>query len=185
MWTLENLRFPDSYKNRRPYAPYTLLDITMRRLIIVRVWVIYIFQCLHSHLVQQVMVALQSQLDDRIEKARNLSELTSAHEAYISTVYGDCFLKSENSQIRESIHQLLHLVAIVRDEWNSVCTVMDLEEEGVSDDAISIDVHINDIEETYITCHRGLVEMFNKEIHKKGKQHLAELHSAFSCNIPY
>lgn len=157
----------------------------MRRLIIVRIWVIYIFQCLHSHLVQQVMVALQSQLDDRIDKAKNLSELISAHEAYISTVYGDCFLKPEDSLIRDSIHQLLNLVAIVRDEWNAVHTVMDLEEEGVSDDAISIDIHIHEIEETYITCHRSLVDMLNKEIHKKGKQHLAELHSAFSCCIPY
>uniref|UniRef100_A0A336KQ99 CSON012437 protein n=1 Tax=Culicoides sonorensis TaxID=179676 RepID=A0A336KQ99_CULSO len=181
IWTLESLRFPDPFKNRRPYASLTPLDVTMRRLIIVRIWVIYIFQCLHSHLVQQVMVALQSQLDERIDKAKNLSELISAHEAYISTVYGDCFLKPEDSLIRESIKQLLNLVYIVRDEWNSVCTIMELEEQGVSDDAISIDIHIQEIEETYISCHRNLVDMLNKEIHKKGKQHLAELHSAFNC----
>lgn len=184
IWTLENLRFPEPFKNRRPYAPFKLIDITMRRLIIVRIWIIYIIQCLHSHLVQQVMVALQSQLDERINKTNNLSELIAAHDAYISTVYGDCFLKDEDVRLRDSVKQMLNLVFIVRDEWNAVTNAMELEGEGITEDAGEIDSHIQQIEETYIKCHRSLVDVLYKEIQKKGKQHLVELHSAFSCSMP-
>jgi len=183
VWTLEQLQFPAAFKNRLPYAPITSLDYTMRRLIIVRTWISFYVNCIHSHMVHQVIINLDVQLNRYIEKAKNLRNIISAHQAFISLAYDNCFLNDTYIKLRENLSQLLKLVSVIRDEWNSVGQTMALDRTEEVDDLIE-STNIGEIEKTYINLHDAFVKQLEIEVYKKGKRHLGELHAAFSSNMP-
>lgn len=183
VWTLENLKFPVQYKRRVPYAPVTPLEMVLRRLMLVRTWVSYLINCLHSHIIHYVITNLDLQLKLLIHKAKNLSEIIKAHEGFVSTAFGDCFLKENDIIIRQHIRDLLRLVAIVRDEWKNTTVIMELnKQEDVTEFIQS--PNISHLEETYIELHQKFASALEKEVYKNGRVHLAELHSAYSCSMP-
>lgn len=183
VWTLDNLKFHVQYKRRFPYAPVTPIEMILRRLMLVRTWIFYLINCLHSHLIHFVITNLDQQLNTLIEKARNLSQIIKAHEGFVSTAFGDCFLKESDIAIQGHIRQLLRLVSVVRDEWKNLTVIMELEK---CDDMgeFLLDSNMQELEETYIELHQKFASTLETAVYKKGRRHLAELHAAYSCSIP-
>ncbi|XP_055614267.1 gamma-tubulin complex component 5 [Uranotaenia lowii] len=189
--TLQSLRFPECYKRRAPYEEPCVLDLNLRRLSMLKFWMIFTVQCVHSHLMTHVLQSLGMQLDERLEAADNLNEMIAVHQSYISTIHEHCFQKDDESKLfREGVIRLLNLVHIVRDEWNSnvMYTEMDargdIEDNSMIGDFIS-NAQVGTLEQTYCKCHQQLAELLNREVYAKHKVHLAALADAFSYNVPY
>lgn len=188
IWTLETLRFPVAFKKRPPYQPFTLIDLIFKRLALVRNWIIYSVQCIHSHLMTFVIQSMGQQLTKRMAKTECLREIIELHDLYIDTIYQHCFRKTCDIPLKTGVEQLLSLVVILRDEWNNLHNVdshgdfIDGENEfDVSGTVQQVDV----IEATYINCHCHIAEVLTREVFKKDQTTLASLCAAFNCSCPY
>nr|XP_029727882.1 gamma-tubulin complex component 5-like [Aedes albopictus] len=188
--TLESLRYPECYKKRPPYEEPCVLDLNLKRLAMLKFWMIFTVQCIHSHLMTHVLQSLGMQLDERLEAADNLNDMIAVHQSYISTIYEHSFQTEESQVFREGVIRLLNLVHIVRDEWNSnvLYTEMDargdIEDNSMIGDFIS-NAQVGMLEKTYCKCHHQLAEQLNRDVYKKQKVHLTALADALSSNVPY
>lgn len=188
--TLEALRYPECYKKRPPYEEPCVLDLNLKRLAMLKFWMIFTVQCIHSHLMTHVLQSLGMQLDERLEAADNLNDMIAVHQSYISTIYEHCFQTDESQVFREGVIRLLNLVHIVRDEWNSnvLYTEMDargdIEDNSMIGDFIS-NAQVGMLEKTYCKCHHQLAEQLNRDVYTKQKVHLTALADALSSNVPY
>lgn len=188
LWTLENLKFSKSWKKRLPYVELTFNDFIMKRLALVRNWILYSIQCIHSHLMTQILQSMAPQLDEKIKNSENLMEMIAVHNSFIKTIYDHCFQSGSYTTIRVGIEQLLNLISVVRFEWDNMCTIMESEEmaSGNSFTTLSHDdctdngdnsmdtintSQIKEIENTYINCHCYLAGILNTEVYSKNHQH--------------
>lgn len=170
IWTLETLQFPVAFKKRPPYQPFTLIDLIFKRLALVRNWIIYSVQCVHSHLMSFVIQSMGQQLTKRMAKVECLREIIDLHDSYIDTIYQHCFRKSSNAGLRTGLEQLFNLVLVLRDEWNNLEKVnshgdyVDGENQfDISGTVEQVDI----IESTYISCHCHIAEVLTREVYSK------------------
>ncbi|XP_055546235.1 gamma-tubulin complex component 5 isoform X2 [Wyeomyia smithii] len=188
--TLESLRYPECYKRRPPYEEPCVLDLNLKRLAMLKFWMIFTVQCIHSHLMTHVLQSLGMQLDKRLELADNLNDMIVIHQSYISTIYEHSFQRDESKLFLEGVLRLLNLVHIVRDEWNSNVLYSEMDARGDIEDNSMIGDFISNaqvgmLEKTYCKCHQQLAELLNREVYTKHKAYLAALSDAFSYNVPY
>ncbi|XP_055641192.1 gamma-tubulin complex component 5 [Toxorhynchites rutilus septentrionalis] len=187
---LESLRFPECYKKKRPYEDLCILDLNLKRLSMLKFWMIFSVQCVHSHLMTHVLQSLGMHLDRKMQAADNLNEMIADHQSYISAIHEQCFQTDEGKVFREGVIRLLNLVQIMSDEWinNVLYTDMDargdIEDNSMIGDFIS-NAQVSMLEKTYCKCHQQLAELLNREVYAKHKSHLAALADAFSYNVPY
>ncbi|XP_053680306.1 gamma-tubulin complex component 5 [Anopheles nili] len=188
--TLEMLRFPESQKKRPPYANFGMLDLILKRLAMLKFWMIFSVQCIHSHLMTHVLQSFGEQLDEKLEKADNLNEMINVHQTYICTIFDHCFQQNDSKSVMEGIIRLLNLVHILRDEWNSTVlyTEMDargdIQNETVMENFIASS-QVDELERTYCKCHQQLAKLLSREAYGKHKLYLTGLADAFSYNVPY
>ncbi|KAH8419984.1 hypothetical protein KR009_004614, partial [Drosophila setifemur] len=187
-WKLENLPFIRRSK-RDAYAPLDLLGLTVRRLEILRFWLIYLISSLHTHIMQ----CLGQRIEAGLGKCRNIRELKAHHDEYTSWLKTFCLLADDFSDFRSSLEQLFHLVFVLDIEWSSCSSYLN------DGDALSLDVSLSDdaaagagagavresegggrsleylalnqvveIEMTYILCHQKLAEILNSLVYKQG-----------------
>lgn len=167
LWTLENLRFSKSRKNHQPYKALTMCDYVFKRFELVRNWILYSMQSLHSHLMTHVLQAMGEILDKRIENAKDLNDIVGVHRSYISTIHDHCFQGKKDYPIRLGIEQLLALVIVVRNEWRN------MEHNDGSDDEVdnSSTSQIDEIENTYINWHSYITGMLTTNVYSKNRVH--------------
>lgn len=163
----------------------TMIDFTIKRLALVRNWVIYSIQCIHAHLMTFVIQSMGQQLIKKLEKAECLREIIELHDTYIQTIYENCFRRTKDSSIRRGIEQLLNLVVILHDEWQNIESLQMLEHQGEIE-ADVVDQHSNasssnsfnlsaavtqaaNVEATYINCHCYIAEMLSAEVYTKDR----------------
>lgn len=82
-------------------------DLFFKRLALVRSWILYSIQSIHSHLMTQVLQSLGQKLDEKIENAQNIQELIGIHRQYIHIIYEYCFQTRDDRNIRTGIEQVL------------------------------------------------------------------------------
>lgn len=188
IWTLETLQFPVAFKKRAPYQSLTLFDLIFKRLALVRNWIIYSVQCIHSHLMTFVIQSMGQQLIKKIQKTKCLREIIELHDSYIDTIYQHCFRKTSDIALKTSFEQLLSLVVVLRDEWHNLHNFdsqgdfIDGENEfDVSGTVRQVDI----IEATYINSHVTIANLLTREVFKKDQLTLASLSAAFNCSCPY
>lgn len=172
--TLESLRYPDCYKRRPPYEEPCVLDLNLKRLAMMKFWMIFTVQCIHSHLMTHVLQSLGMQLDERLEAADNLNEMIAVHQSYISTIYEHCFQREDSKLFRDGVIRLLNLVHIVRDEWNNNVLYSEMDARGDIEDNSMIGDFISNaqvgmLETTYCKCHQQLAAILNREVYTKHK----------------
>lgn len=208
IWTLESLRFPVAAKRRKPYMALTMVDLTFKRLALMRNWLIYSIQCIHSHLMTFVIQSMGEQLTRKMERVDCLREIIELHDSYIQTIHSHCFRRRSDQGLRKAIEQLLHMVVVLDDEWNNVAAldaqgdVIDGGGDFNIKDAVE---QVDAIETTYINCHSLIAEALSKEVYTKNrvdckKTHLSgflvslylfsllpvsALSAAFNCSCPY
>lgn len=122
-----------------------MIDLVIKRLSLTRFGMQHSINSLHNHL----MVTLQSlslQLDAKVGKARNISELISLHESFVGVFYDKSFL-GESFKLFYGINiEMLKLAKVLKDEWKNVTAFAALDDVG-SIDTISLeDLNTNTIE---------------------------------------
>lgn len=176
IWTLETLRFPHAYKKRRPYQSLTMIDLIFKRLALMRNWIIYSIQCIHSHLMTFVIQSMGQQLTKKMERVECLREIIQLHDSYVETIHAHCFRKNIDSVMRNGIEQLLNLVVILNDEWNNIVALEQHSDDNTdgneSRDVFSVSdavTQIDSIEATYINCHCFIAETLSKAVYTKDR----------------
>lgn len=106
MWSLENLRFPIAQKKRPPYLSMTYFDLTFKRLAMVRFWILNTIQCLHGHLMTEVVQTMVDTFDDRITECHTLTTLVAVHQSYVNTIHSHCFLTKDDRKVMVGIEQV-------------------------------------------------------------------------------
>lgn len=182
IWTLETQRFPTTFKKIQPYHQLNMLDLVFKRLALVRNWIIYSIQCIHSHLMTLVIQSMGQQLDKKIQKSGSLKELIEIHDRYIDTIYEHCFQTTQDAKLRTAVEQLLNLVSVVHDEWNNMeslnfgNTSMDGSNDGGNvynlNDAVS---QVDAIEATFINCHCVIADLLSAEVYTNDRNDCKDL----------
>lgn len=172
IWTLETLKFPIAFKRRQPYQPLTMIDLIFKRLALVRNWIIYSIQCIHSHLMTFVIQSMGQQFLKKMEKVECLRGIIELHDSYIDTIHQHCFRRTHDASLRKGVEQLMNLVMVLHDEWNNLKTIdthgdyIDGENEfDISGTVQQIDI----VESTYIDCHCYIAEALSKEVYTKDR----------------
>ncbi|XP_052902053.1 gamma-tubulin complex component 5-like [Anopheles moucheti] len=188
--TLEMLRFTESQKKRPPYASFGMLDLILKRLAMLKFWMIFSVQSIHSHLMTHVLQSFGEQLDEKLDLADNLSEMIAVHQSYIGTIFDHCFQQDDSKPVMEGIIRLLNLVHILRDEWNNTVLYTEMDARGdITENSTMADFiansQVDELERTYCKCHQQLAKLLSREAYGKHKLHLTGLADAFSYNVPY
>lgn len=188
VWKLENLRFIErTYKDA--FAPLDLLGLTLRRLEILRFWLYYVVNNLHSYLCTDVVESLGSEFEKQIKRANRLCDLADTHNEYINKVFKHCLLIDDFDDFRNAVEQVFHLVYVLDMEWNSCCSYLneshalspDMSLETDEDSSLQNEalgrqkaleyLALNDIvelESTYVRCHHMLATMLTTLVYKDG-----------------
>lgn len=161
IWTLEQLRFPVDQRRRPPYARLTYHDRTFRRLALVRMWILYSMQCVHSYLMTHVVQVMGERLEVAVARCATLSELGAVHRETVRQMHANCFLQHDDRSIRTGVEQLLTLVLVVRNEWRNLNDA----------DAVDSAQHsqVDEIESSYINCHAYIMRVLNTQLYSKGR----------------
>ncbi|EDV47011.1 gamma-tubulin complex component 5 [Drosophila erecta] len=197
LWKLETLQIlgPDKAD---PYAPLDLLGLTIRRLQIVRFWLIFLMNNLHTH----VMEAVGQQLELRIGKCKNIRELRSMHDEHLSWLKTHCMLTDDFKSFRVALEQLFHLVFVLDMEWNTcasymgvndaLCLDFTLSDDGIDDgnaerrsfEYLALN-QVVEIEITYIRCHQTLADILNTLVYQNDHRFLSALRETISSSLPH
>lgn len=108
---------------------------------------------LHNHLMV-MLHGLSLQLDAKVAKAQNISQLIACHESFVDTFYAKAFLGPESATLNAIIIETLKLAKVLKEEWATVTTFAALDEAG-SIDTISLqdlDNNAMEIEKSFGVC---------------------------------
>ncbi|XP_030379017.1 uncharacterized protein LOC115627479 [Scaptodrosophila lebanonensis] len=203
-WKLENLKFIRRADSRDPYAPLDLLGLTVRRLEILRFWLMYIVNSLHTHLCTHVLQAMGEQFMRQLPKCTNIGELSTMHNEYINVLAKHCLLTAEFADFRIALEQLFHLVFVLDMEWISCSNYLnkshaltietDDKNETLSNTSHNNSTHameylalnqVVEIEMTYIRCHQMLAKVLHNLVYKGDHTFLNALEVALNTSVPY
>ncbi|KAH8333899.1 hypothetical protein KR059_004419, partial [Drosophila kikkawai] len=187
VWKLESLAFL-----RRPkaqsYAPLDLHGLTIRRLEILRFWLIYLTDNLHSH----IMGALAVKFELRISGCQNIRELSARHDEYVASLLTRCLLTEDFAPFRVVLEQLFYLVFVLHMEWtacarhlgDSDALSLATEEDGTRDEYLAHN-QVEEIEKTYVRCHQTLGDILHKLVYQQDHGFLTALEVAVNTSVPY
>ena len=139
-----------------------LIDLIIKRLSLIRFAMQHAINSLHNHLM--VMLAgLSFQLDAKISKLQNISELISYHETFVAAFYEKSFLGTKSEKTYGIIIEMLKLAKVLKDEWNNVAAFASLDETG-NIDSMSLEGLNNNtmqIENAFAICKHELKILFD------------------------
>lgn len=142
---LNCLKFPDFFKNRIPYAKLRMIDLVIKRLCLTR----FAMQHFIGSLLNRIMSFLHNvsfQLDEKVEKCKNVSELIQLHNAFGQAIYFHALLEPESSQSYETIIQILQLTDVLKKVWENVMKFAALDEQGSVDSQTLTDLNLDSLE---------------------------------------
>ncbi|ALC48439.1 Grip128, partial [Drosophila busckii] len=188
-WKLENMRFIRSSKSD-PYAPLDLLGLTVRRLEMVRFWLINLIYNVHNHLCTYVLQSIGREFERQLPKCSNMHELCRLHDEFLRRLTTHCLLGPEFEDFSTTLEQLFHLVHVLDLEWTtcdnylneshalSPCLSTDEERSRSSEylgSSVTRDMameylalnQVVEIEQTYIRCHQMLAKLLRTLVFEK------------------
>lgn len=185
-WKLDNMRFIRRRCNDA-YAPLDLLGLTLRRLEILRFWLFYVINNLHSHLCTYVVQTLGNEFEQKIRRAKRIRDLDDTHKEYINKIFKHCLLTDDFADFRKAMDQVFHLVFVLEMEWHSCSSYLneshalspDMSLAAEEDPSLQADdlgrekaleyIALNDIveiEHTYIRCHHLLASLLTNLVYE-------------------
>ncbi|XP_064546592.1 gamma-tubulin complex component 5 [Drosophila montana] len=206
-WKLENMHFIRREPND-VYGPLDLLGLTVRRLEMLRFWLIYLINSLHTHLCTHVMQAIGGQFDEQLKKIGTIRELAKLHHEYLMCLANHCLLTEDFEEFRTALEQIFHLVFVLDMEWNScgnylnashaLSLDMSSEYDDLSlDETTNLDINectkameylalnqVGEIEGTYIRCHQMLGSILTALVYKHDYKFLNSLEVAINSSLP-
>lgn len=122
VWTLENLRFPRHFKKQVLYGEPNIVQLTFKRLALLKNWLIYSLQSVLSHFMTTVLHFMSHELNTKIENAKNLTEIINIHSTYINKITDLCFQTKKNENICQGIMQVcpFDLCLVIQPSTNNI-----------------------------------------------------------------
>lgn len=110
-----------------------------------------------------MLQGLSLQLDAKVTKAQNISELISHHETFVDDFFEKSFLGPNSANLFGIIIELLKLARVLKDEWNNVTAFASLDESGCVDSISLGDINCNtiEIEKAFGVCEYQLKVMLD------------------------
>lgn len=192
-WKLENMHFIRR-KDTDLYGPLDLLGLTVRRLEILRFWLINMVNSLHTHLCTHVLQAIGSQFEDELQKILTIRELAKLHQEYLMCLSKHCLLTEEFEEFHSALEQIFHLIFVLDMEWNSCGNYLNVSHalslDISSDNTLSLDEQdsifsaeesnkameylalnqVGEIEGTYIRCHQMMASILTSLVYKQDQK---------------
>ncbi|EDV99619.1 uncharacterized protein LOC6565263 [Drosophila grimshawi] len=206
-WKLENMRFIRR-NSKDLYAPLDLLGLTVRRLEMLRFWMINLISSLHTHLCTHVIHAMGMHFELELKKTRNIRELTKLHKDYLLQLSRHCLLTKEFEDFRSALEQIFHLVFVLDMEWHSCtsylndshalsidpsfcggdssyvgCKSLDTSEVNNGLEYLALS-QVGEIEGTYKRCHQLLASTLTTLVYKDDHKIFSSLELALSSSVP-
>jgi hypothetical protein len=150
---LNKLRFPNFFKHRSPYSKLQLMDLVIKRLALTRFAMLHTINSLHNSLMV-MLKSLSLQLDSKVAKCRNISQLIACHEAFVEAFHAKSLLGPETANVTGIILETLKLAKVLKEEWTTVTAFAALDDAG-SVESISLqdlDNNAMEIEKNFGVC---------------------------------
>lgn len=181
LWALENLHFPASIKKRASYESFGLVDYKFKRLTLIRNWLLYLANCINSHLMIHVLQGHGEWLDEHIGNVTDLNEIIAVHRQYVDTVHEQCFQATKDGVFRAIILHMLSLIVVVRAEWEILAA--EISGVGGGDELDSAEQpDIDWIESTYLNLHSQMTKTLTTNVYLKKEIHCKCM--CYICNVP-
>ncbi|XP_062140810.1 uncharacterized protein LOC133849015 [Drosophila sulfurigaster albostrigata] len=206
-WKLAHMRF--IRRDRHDvFAPLDLLGLTLRRLEILRFWLINLISSLHTHLCVDAIQSLGVQFEQLLSTAETTRQLRQMHSDYIKRLLKQCLLTTDFADFRIALEQVFHLIFVLDLEWNScfsylneshalsvntssetlTTNVGDADDPAEGDRTSALEYlalnQVNEIELTYVRCHQKLAEMLTSLVYKHDHKFLNSLELAINASLP-
>lgn len=170
LWILEGMRFPLTFRRPVPYKLVTIQDIIFKRLSMIRNWIFYSIQSIHSHLMVFVVQSMNERFNKKLAAIDCLRDLTELHDSYVNAMHRYCFRRRTDADLRDGIDQLCQLSAVLNDEWKNLHSIQCFENaQSDAIDASKIGEQIDNIETVYIKCHTFIAKRLSKEVYANNR----------------
>lgn len=129
------------------------MDLVIKRLSLTRFAMLHTINSLHNHLMAMLR-GLSLQLDAKVAKSRNVSQLIDCHEAFVEAFHSNSFLAPESANIYGIIVESLKLAKVLKEEWTTVTAFAALDEVGSVESFSLKDLDNNamEIEKSFGVC---------------------------------
>lgn len=130
-----------------------MIDLAIKRLSLTRFTMQHAINTIHNNLLVMLQ-GLSLDLDAKIAKAQNISELIEHHERFVEVFRKNSFLEPESANILGIIVEMLKLAKVLKNEWENITTFAALDEVGSIETLSLEDLNKNtiQIEEAFGVC---------------------------------
>lgn len=139
-----------------------MIDLVIKRLSLTRFAMQHSINSLHNHLMV-MLHSLSLQLDSKVSKTQNITELINHHESFVISFHEQSFLGSKSENIFGIINEMLKIAKVLKDEWYNVTAFAALDEAGSVDTISLADLNTNsiEIEKAFGVCENRLKSMLD------------------------
>lgn len=177
LWLLENLKLGKNYNDNLSCVKFfrepNVLDFSIRRMGILRFWMLSSIKNIHSYLMHNVVEGETMQLEKNVKKCTSVAKIQRCHASFLATIESKCFLADRQRELRATLQEFLHFVLVFRDVW---AQLQDLSEsdyrlELKESKNILLEIRVDQLEETYSNIHHCLTEKLQQETRDNNDAH--------------
>lgn len=142
----------------------------IHRMFLLRVKLMHFVNSLHNYIMTRILHSTGLEFQHQIEEAKDLDQLIKIHYRYLSTIFDRCLLREKISFVKEAIMEVLNLVLMFADRWQTSLGVSKIES-------------IEKMESDFKNCHMFLVTVLNKAVCRGSFPHLESLASSLMAGM--
>lgn len=177
IWLLENLRYGKNFVRVKFFKHPSVLDFSIRRLGILRYWLLSSTKTIHSYLMHDVVESETAQLEKNLRNCTSIARIQKCHENFLKSIEWKCFLKEEQRELHSALQEFLNFILIFRDYWTQLQGIADTDcyLENTESKKMLLEIKIDQLEQTYSNIHHCLAEKLKKESDGNVDGHHGEL----------
>lgn len=169
LWLLENLKLAGNHNNNLTCAKFfrepNVLDFSIRRMGILRFWMLSSIKNIHSYLMHNVVEGETLQLEKSVKKCTSIAKIQRCHGNFLATIESKCFLAEGQRELMATLQEFLHFILVFRDVWQQLQDLAerDYRLESKESKKILMEIRVDQLEETYSNIHHLLTEKLQEQ----------------------
>lgn len=165
LWLLENLKFGDHLVRMKFFKAPNVLDFSIRRMGILRFWLLSSIKNVHSYLMHDVIECETMKLAKSLARCTSIAKIQKCHERFLDIIEEKCFLQKAQKDLQSVLQELLHFILIFRDYWLQLQAISDRDYQLEQKESVKIllDIKTDQLEGTYSNIHRCLIDRLQVE----------------------
>lgn len=160
LWLLENLKYSDHLVRVKFFKEPNVLDFSIRRMGILRFWLLSSTKSVHSYLMHDVVETETGKLEKSLVSCTSIAKIQKCHERFLEIIEEKCFLGESQKELQAALQELLNFILIFRDYWHQLQDISDQDYRLEQNESkrILLDIKIDRLEETYQNIHQCLID---------------------------